>query len=118
MGFGPEEGRLPKQGWNLLVNPEDCAANDGHFLRPARGEVSYYEHEYRARTKDGQWRWIAERGRIVEWRTDGKPLRVVGTLVDVTQRHQAESRALAIAAQLSETARHVPGLNYQYRPNG
>jgi PAS domain S-box-containing protein len=118
LGYGPEEGRLTQQAWNLLIHPDDCAENDEHFLRHARGELPYYEHEYRARTKDGQWRWIAERGRIVEWSTDGKPLRVVGTLVDVTQRHQAESRALAIAAQLSETARHVPGVIYQYRHNG
>ena len=118
LGYGPEEGRLTQQAWNLLIHPDDCAENDEHFLRHARGELPYYEHEYRARTKDGQWRWIAERGRIVEWSTDGKPLRVVGTLVDVTQRHQAESRALAIAAQLSETARHVPGVIYQYHHNG
>ena len=118
LGYGPEEGRLTQQAWNLLIHPDDCAENDAQYLRHARGELPYYEHEYRARTKDGHWRWIAERGRIVEWSADGQPLRVVGTLVDVTQRRQAESRALAIAAQLSETARHVPGVIYQYRHNG
>ncbi len=118
LGYGPEEGRLTQQAWNLLIHPDDCAENDEQYLRHARGELPNYEHEYRARTKDGQWRWIAERGRIVEWSADGRPLRVVGTLVDVTQRRQAENRALAIAAQLSETARHVPGVIYQYRHNG
>ena len=118
LGYGPEETRLTQLEWNQLIHPDDVADNEARYQEHAHGESPFYEHEYRARTREGQWRWIAERGRIVEWSTDGKPLRVVGTLVDVTQRHQAESRALAIAAQLSETARHVPGVIYQYRHNG
>jgi PAS domain S-box-containing protein len=85
------------------------------YQRHARGETPYYEHEYRALAKDGQWRWIAERGRIVEWNPQGQPLRVVGTLSDITLRREAESRVIAMAEQLSETARHVPGVIYQYR---
>ena len=118
LGYGPDVGRLTQQTWNALIHPADCAENDAQYLRHARGELPSYEHEYRARTKDGLWRWIAERGRIVERSADGQPLRVVGTLVDVTQRREAESRATAIAAQLSETARHVPGVIYQYRHSG
>ena len=118
LGYGPEENRLTQHEWNELIHPDDLADNDARYQEHARGESPFYEHEYRARAKDGQWRWIAERGRVVEWSADGQPLRVVGTLVDVTQRHQAESRALAIAAQLSETARHVPGVIYQYRHSG
>ncbi len=118
LGYGPEESRLTQREWNELIHPEDRADNEARYQEHARDEAPYYEHEYRARTKDGQWRWIAERGRIVEWSADGQPLRVVGTLVDVTQRREAESRALAIAAQLSETARHVPGVIYQYRHSG
>ncbi len=118
LGYSPEESRLTQREWNELIHPDDRADNEARYQEHARGEAPYYEHEYRARTKDGQWRWIAERGRIVEWSADGQPLRVVGTLVDVTQRREAESRALAIAAQLSETARHVPGVIYQYRHSG
>ncbi len=118
LGYSPEETRLTQHEWNQLIHPDDVADNEARYQEHARGESPFYEHEYRARTRDCQWRWIAERGRIVEWSADGQPLRVVGTLVDVTQRRQAENRALAIAAQLSETARHVPGVIYQYRHNG
>ena len=61
---------------------------------------------------------LAERGRIVEWNPQGLPLRVVGTLSDITLRREAESRVIAMAEQLSETARHVPGVIYQYRHTG
>ncbi len=118
LGYGPEEGRPTQQAWDQLIHPEDRAANEEQYQRHARGELPYYEHEYRAQSKSGEWRWIAERGRIVEWSADGQPLRVVGTLVDVTQRREAEQRALAIAEHLRETARHVPGVIYQYRHSG
>jgi len=118
LGYSPQENPATQREWDLLIHPDDLADNDARYQEHARGETPFYEHEYRARTKDGQWRWIAERGRIVEWSADGRPLRVVGTLVDVTLRREAEHRVQAIAAQLNETARHVPGVIYQYRHNG
>ena len=118
LGYGPGQTQLTQREWNELIHRDDRADNEARYQEHARGEALHYEHEYRARTKDGAWRWIAERGRIVEWSADGQPLRVVGTLVDVTQRREAESRAQAIALQLSETARHVPGVIYQYRHSG
>lgn len=118
LGYGAEERRRTQQAWNLVIHPDDRAENDAQYQRHARGETPFYEHEYRARAKDGQWRWIAERGRVVERTADGQPLRVVGTLGDVTQRREAESRALAMAEQIHKTAREVPGVIYQYRHAG
>ncbi len=115
LGYPADEGRRTQQAWDLLIHPGDRAENDAQYRRHARGEAPFYEHEYRALAKDGQWRWIAERGRVVERAADGQPLRVVGTLSDVTQRHEAESRVLAMAEHLGKTARHVPGVIYQYR---
>ena len=116
LGYAPsEESHRTQAAWDRIIHPDDLAENDVQYQRHARGETPFYEHEYRARAKDGQWRWIAERGRVVERTPDGTPLRVVGTLSDVSQRREAESRAVAMAEHLSKTARHVPGVLYQYR---
>lgn len=115
LGYPPEESRRTQAAWDLIIHPDYRAENDAQYQRHARGETPLYEHEYRALAKDGQWRWIAERGRVVERTADGRPLRVVGTLSDVTQRREAESRVVAMAEHLSRTARHVPGVIYQYR---
>ena len=40
--------------------------------------------------KDGSYKWILDRGKIVEWTADGRPRRVVGTHTDITDRVQAE----------------------------
>jgi len=120
LGYAPGELVSLQADWNDVIHPDDRAANHEAYLRHARGEVSIYEHEYRARTKDGEWRWIAERGRIVDRDSQGAPVRMVGTLTDVTQRRRAEGEVLEMAERLRKIARHVPGIVYQYRgfPDG
>ncbi len=115
LGYAPGEIADSQIAWNALIHPDDVGANHAAYLRHARGETPIYEHEYRARCKDGSWRWLAERGRVIERAADGEPLRAVGTLSDITQRRQAQGAALELAERLGKLARHVPGLLYQYR---
>jgi signal transduction histidine kinase len=42
------------------------------------------------RHKNGHWVWVHDRGRVVEWLEDGKPLRVAGTHADISRRKKAE----------------------------
>jgi len=67
------------------------------------GIQSIYEVEYRALTKDGEIRWLFSRGSIVERTPEGKPVRLVGTVMDITKRKQAEEK-LKIAQQEAESA--------------
>ncbi|WP_341892282.1 PAS domain-containing protein [Variovorax sp. YR752] len=116
-----DEGLAPlQQTWNALIHPEDLDANQEAYQRHAREETGIYEHEYRARASDGTWRWVAERGRIVERSPAGEPLRMVGTLTDISQRRAAQGEALALAERLRRIVRNVPGVVYQYRtlPDG
>ena len=115
------EGLEPVQAtWNRYIHPEDLVANHEAYLRHVRGETAIFEHEYRARAHDGSWRWVAERGRIVERTPEGEPLRVVGTLTDIAQRRAAQGEALDLAERMRRIVRNVPGVVYQYRtlPDG
>jgi PAS domain S-box-containing protein len=120
LGYSQGELESTQDAWNDVIHPEDLGANDAAYLAHAAGRTPAYESEYRARAKDGQWRWLAERGRIVEWWPDGSPRRMVGTLSDVTLRRQAESETAERDERLRQITRHVPGLLYQFRlpPDG
>jgi len=53
------------------------------------------DRELEVRRKDGQWRWIHVRGKIVEQDASGKPRRSIGTIADVTVYKEAEARLRA-----------------------
>ncbi len=100
--------------WNRLIHPDDLDDNHAAYLRHERGETEQYEHIYRARGADGNWRWLHERGRIVERALDGTPRRMLGTQVDITSQRELETQASADRARLALIARHVPGVLYQF----
>ena len=107
LGYGPGEIASHQDAWDQLIHPEDRAANHQAYLRHASGELPLYESEYRARTRDGGWRWISERGRIVSHTAEGEPARMVGTLSDITDKRELEQarreRLRAEAANQAKT---------------
>ena len=114
LGYAPHEIGHTQEDWSRLIHPEDLPGHDQAFWRHARGEVEIYESVYRARHKNGQWRWMLERGRVVEHDAEGQPLRVVGTQVDVTERREAERQAQMAVQRLEQIARQVPGMLFMY----
>ncbi|NUZ06557.1 GGDEF and EAL domain-containing protein [Piscinibacter koreensis] len=56
-----------------------------------------YRHEHRMRRKDGSVIWVLERGDVVERDAEGRPLRMVGSFSDVTERRLAEAETQRLA---------------------
>ena len=59
-----------------------------------RGEISVYNSEHRILCKDGSYKWILDRGKVLVKNSDGSPARMVGTHKDITERKQAEIELL------------------------
>ena len=73
-----------------LVHPQDWPALKESINTHLNGKSDQSSDEFRIITKDDQTRWIWGRGRVVEHAPDGAPLRMVGTISDITRRKQAE----------------------------
>jgi diguanylate cyclase (GGDEF)-like protein/PAS domain S-box-containing protein len=56
-----------------------------------------YRHEHRMRRKDGSAIWVLDRGNVVERDAQGRPLRMVGSFSDVTERKLAEAETRRLA---------------------
>lgn len=80
--------------WMSLVHPDDRHEVRIKLNLHLSGETPYYEAEYRTQTKDGQWNWILSRGKIVKWDDQGRPLRLLGTQIDITNYKQLEQQLL------------------------
>lgn len=72
--------------WIKLVHPEDGKRSGELLERCFRREAATYECEARMRHKNGEWVWVLDRGKVVEWTADGKPLRMSGTHQDITEQ--------------------------------
>lgn len=91
LGYGAQEiePTFPT-GWGKLIHPDDLPAMEAALQAHIENRTSAFKVEYRVRTKDGRWRWISARSKIVSRSPDGKPLRIAGTNLDVTERKEAD----------------------------
>ncbi|MBK6971857.1 MAG: PAS domain S-box protein [Sterolibacteriaceae bacterium] len=78
-----------EQCW-ARVHPDDRARTMEALECHIRGECEFYECEHRLRCKDGSYRWVLGRGKVIERAADGSPLRVIGTQKDITDRRVLE----------------------------
>ncbi len=99
--------------WDTRVHPDDKEQCYADLQRHFRGETDIYINEHRMLCKDGSYKWILDRGKVIEQDEQGNPLRVIGTHTDITARKEQEERLKGIAA-------NVPGMIYSYRlrPDG
>lgn len=75
-----------------LIHPEDLPVVRNTLQQHINGILPIYETEHRCRNRSGEWRWILDRGRVVEWDLDGNPTRLAGTNLDISDRKRAESK--------------------------
>lgn len=87
-GLSPE-AEINYQLFLKCVHPEDRWLIEEAVARSLEEKVDC-EVEYRCVWSDGSIHWIDAKGRVF-WDTDGKPLRMMGTVQDITQRKQAEN---------------------------
>ena len=104
--------------WDRIIHPDDKALIDKAFGAHVRGEVPMYRVVYRARAADGEWRWVEERGRIVEWDRKGRPTRMFGTQTDATllrELEQAQRDRLAAEAANSAKTMFLSRISHELR---
>ncbi|MGJ0426107.1 PAS domain S-box protein [Methylocystis sp.] len=91
LGYDLSEIEPDVRAWERLIHPDEREEVAARLTDHLEGRCDFYECEHRLRHKDGSWRWILDRGRVVERDAAGRPLRAIGTHADVTARHEAES---------------------------
>jgi PAS domain S-box-containing protein len=89
--------------WVSLVHPDDLQKSTQLLENHFAGKTSYYDCEVRMKHKDGHWMWVWDRGRVMEWSADRKPLRMFGTHTDITEQKQAQQRKFELALEKERT---------------
>jgi len=89
--------------WTSKVYPEDMTRSSQAIERHFDDETDRYQCELRLKHKQGHWVWVLDSGRLVERNEHGFPKRMIGTLLDITDRKNTEVD-LVKAKEIAEAA--------------
>ncbi len=102
--IGPSSYEL----WKSLGHPEDVPKIEALLQQCASGEMLDYSSEFRMRHKDGHWVWILDRGRVMTYDTEDRPLEMFGTHADITPLIQAEEELRQSEAKFRSYVEQAP----------
>ncbi len=91
-GYEPYDFPSIYEEWAKRVHPDDFDQTADALKAHLKGDIPRYDVEFRFRRKDGEWMWIRARGKIVARDEAGKPLRMVGTHSEITERKLAQEK--------------------------
>jgi PAS domain S-box-containing protein len=102
LGYAPHELESKFETWEKLVHPDDKEQAIKTVNDYLSGNIPNHKIEHRLRGKNGEWKWILSRGNIFERDAQGKPLRMTGTHIDITEKKKIEEK-LKASEELSRT---------------
>ncbi len=91
-GFESNDIEPEVSSWEKLIHPHDAPLALKELNSHLKGETDFYETTYRMKKKDGSWRWILDRGMVVDRDINKKPLRSTGIHTDITKQKKTEHR--------------------------
>lgn len=89
----PDDWLKPSEllnGHGQCVHPEDWPGLRSRLLEHLLGRDEVFSHEHRVLDAQGNVRWWHAQGKVVERTAEGRPLRMIGTQTDITERRTAE----------------------------
>ncbi len=94
--------------WFRLIHPDDQPLLQATLQTYLLRQQPIYESEYRMRCQDGSTKWLLARGKGI-WNEAGTPVRIIGSVSDITQRKQIEldlqqAKESAEAANLAKSS--------------
>jgi diguanylate cyclase (GGDEF)-like protein/PAS domain S-box-containing protein len=103
MGLAMNEIPLTIESWRDRVHPDDAPTVQTLFTEHLAGHTPFFRCEIRMQHKLGHWVWVQNMGQIVERDAKGRPIRMVGTHLDITARREALEK-LRLAASVFDHA--------------
>ncbi len=107
LGYTEQDIEPSIASWERLVNPTDRASAQDALATHFKGDVATYQSEHRLRHANGHWVWISASGRILQRAADGRPLRMVGTVLDVTGRKRLGNEGMDLLQKIQTLIREA-----------
>ncbi|TAG96058.1 MAG: PAS domain S-box protein [Oscillatoriales cyanobacterium] len=103
IGYAESEIDTSKTAWTERIHPEDASRVEAAIQDYLDRKTPNYATEYRLLCKDGSYKWVLSRAQAV-WDKAGNPLRMVGSMTDISDRKQAELELLKVTQAVESTS--------------
>jgi PAS domain S-box-containing protein len=105
--------------WLERIHPDDKDSFSNSINKLLTNENDFYTHEHRMLAHDGSYKWVLDKGKIIECNEDGVPSRVIGTSKDISERKLFEMslrQTLETEKELNEMkSRFVSIASHEFR---
>ena len=96
-GYADADFGTTSDEWSKRIHPDDAPGVFAAIQPYMEGKPGAANVEFRMLCKDGSWKWTLGRGMVVSRDADGKPLRMIGTNSDITERKAHQSQLERVA---------------------
>ena len=115
LGYADQELPTHIEASYTRVHPDDLAYVQATIQAHFDGRTDSYEVEHRLRCKDGSYKWVLTRGKVVARDAAGRALRMIGTTTDVTAMRTLSETLQRSVTLITDLTNQIPGLVFQYR---
>ncbi|MDD4600693.1 hypothetical protein SDC9_20840 [bioreactor metagenome] len=96
LGVTDETRRSHNAFWRSHIHPDDLSIREHALAQHFTMQAPHYEAEYRFSPAPGTWVWILAKGKAL-FDDQGKPIRISGSLTDITERKTYEQQLQNLA---------------------
>lgn len=97
------------------IHPEDLAYVQETIRQHFAARSETYHVEHRIRCRDGSYKWVSSRGKVVARDAQGNALRMMGTTTDITELKRLTAKLEKSSRLLADLTSEIPGMAFQYR---
>ena len=116
-GYAARDFRNNSEGWMKLVHPHDRERVSQHLQKCLRSGSLFFEQQYRMQKRDGSFLDVLDRAYVI-CDSRGNPVRMVGSLMDMSQQRKVQEALRESGRQFREMADSINQMIWVTRPDG
>ena len=99
LGMHEHENLTLTEGWDGRIHPDDQMANKLVTYEALNGKRHQFTTDYRIRCGDDSYLWVRSRGTVVKLDEKNQPLRLIGTITDISEEKSREAQSQVLVRQ-------------------